>query len=143
MAACVRLFLAETSAMMGLGPMSDNGREAWHNFLKPPNLGHVMILAGWMVSLLISYGALSQKLTAWSEEQTKLENKVSNMDEHGTKSSSEAIKLAQMLATDHGERIRKTEEAIQKDSAVAGQIEVINEKIDRLRDDVRELKSRK
>ena len=118
-------------------------RNGLHNFLKPPNASQVVLLVVYLASLFIGYGAFSEKFASYFEKQKDLEIEVAKINEGGTNFSKQAIALQHETIGAHEARLQKTEEAIRNDGVAIGKLDVVNEKIDRLRDDVKELKSRK
>ncbi len=107
--------------------------EGLHNVLRSqfwkPNIGSFGVAA----LILIGYGRLSERFDDVVKKQTEDEIKLTAMDKGGTVFSASQLKLEAMTLEDHSNRLRKIEDAVVN-------VAVMREKLDRLSDDIHEMK---
>jgi hypothetical protein len=96
-----------------------------------PNIGHIVIVA----TVLFGWGRMSERFDTMLAKQVEDEKKLESIDKNGTNYSSNKLFFDQNLLTDHNERIRKIEDAVVN-------VAVLKEKIDRISDDVSDIKKR-
>ncbi len=100
------------------------------------NVGHVLAIAVFLAGLLISYGSFSAKFDNLSQWHDGIDKRLDKMDTNGTNYSHNTLDLERQILGSHEARLNKTEEVI-------GKIGVMSEKIDRITDDVKDLKQRR